>query len=859
MVRLPRVVVAAAASGQGKTTIAVGLMAALSRAGHVVAGAKVGPDYIDPGYHALATGRPGRNLDPWLQGEGRILPLLAYAAGTPTPADLTIIEGVMGLFDGRLGADGWASTAHLAALSASPVLLVVDISSAARTVAAIVHGLRSFDPQVHVAGVILNKAGSTRHADEVRRSVEQLGLPVLGVLPRDAGVSAPSRHLGLVPAAERPEASAALDRLAEQTAALIDLPAVLALARAAPHLDTRPWSPWDGVPAKPSGESGGAPDRVDSRGDSRGDSRVVAVAGGRAFTFRYAETDEILRAHALEPVVFDPALDTDLPAGTSGIYLGGGFPEVHAGALSSNRRLLARVREAIHAGVPTVAECAGLLYLADAVDGHRMVGAVPTSAAMHPRLTLRYREVTAPADTLLAAAGQTLRGHEFHRTRTTPTHGDTPAWLFDGPAGGVPEGWSLDPARLGWPTVHASYLHVHWAGHPQAAARFAAAVRAGASWAAALDSPPPAAWPAFPPAAGHQRRAQEHPAAVGESDVDPLEHHGDTELAVGLHDFAVNVRLPGPPDWLARQLRDTVGELGAYPDVTAARRALAGRHGVSEQHVLPTAGAAEAFVLIARALRPRAPLVVHPQFTEPEAALRRAGFAPERLLLERSRGFTLDPRTVPETADLVIVGNPTNPTGVTHPRHILQALRRPGRTLVVDEAFMDTIAGEADSLIEGDLGGLLVLRSLTKTWGVAGLRAGYVVGDPQLLRGLARHQPHWAVSSLATAVMVATTTPAARREAHAAAVELAQWRAHLSRGLTGLGLAPIPSTTSFVLVEVGAGVRERLRRAGYAVRRGDTFPGLSPAWVRIAVRDPQLTDGLLRELSAILDAQERSA
>ena len=347
---------------------------------------------------------------------------------------------------------------------------------------------------------------------------------------------------------------------------------------------------------------------------------------------------------------------------------------------------------------------------------------------------------------------------------------------------------------------------------------------------------------------------------MGESaEVDPLEHHGDTELAVGLHDFAVNVRLPGPPEWLAQQLRDAVGELGAYPDTTAARRALADRHGVSEQHVLPTAGAAEAFVLIARALRPRAPLVVHPQFTEPEAALRRAGITPERLVLERSRGFTLDPTQVPQEADLVIVGNPTNPTGISHPRATLQALRRPGRTLVVDEAFLDTIAGEADSLIGGDLSGLLVLRSLTKMWGVAGVRAGYVVGDPHLLIALARHQPHWAVSSLAAAVMVATTTPAARREAHAAALDLARWRAHLTRGLTGLGLAPIPSATSFVLVEVGVGVRERLRRAGYAVRRGDTFPGLSPAWVRIAVRDPQLTDGLLRELAAILDAQERSA
>ena len=204
---LPRVVIAAPASGQGKTTIAVGIMAALSRAGHAVAPAKVGPDYIDPGYHALATGRPGRNLDPWLTSEELIVPLLLHGARTPDPADVAVIEGVMGLFDGRIGTGGFASTAHLATLTRSPVILVADISSAARTIAATLHGLRTFDPGVDVVGVILNKAGSVRHAHEVRSSVEAIGLPVLGVLPRDAGVSAPSRHLGLIPAAERTDAS----------------------------------------------------------------------------------------------------------------------------------------------------------------------------------------------------------------------------------------------------------------------------------------------------------------------------------------------------------------------------------------------------------------------------------------------------------------------------------------------------------------------------------------------------------------------------------------------------------------------------------------------------------------------------
>ncbi|NHA67297.1 cobyrinate a,c-diamide synthase [Phycicoccus flavus] len=819
---VPRVVVAAAASGQGKTTVAVGLMAALSRAGHDVAAAKVGPDYIDPGYHALATGRPGRNLDPWLQGEERVLPLLAHAAMTPAPADVTVVEGVMGLFDGRLGTDGWSSTAHVAALTASPVLLVLDISSAARTVAATVHGLRTFDPDVHVGGVVLNKAGSDRHAAEVRRAVEALGVPVLGVLPRDAGVSAPSRHLGLVPVAERDDAVTALDRLAEQTARLVDLDAVLALARSAPGLDAEPWAPPAGPVRAP---------------------RRVAVAGGRAFTFRYAEIDELLRAQGCEPVVFDPALDPALPDGTSGIYLGGGFPEVHAATLAGNTSLLADIGDAVRAGIPTVAECAGLLYLAEAVEGHALVGAVPTTAAMHPRLTLRYRTATAAADTLLGAAGATVHGHEFHRTRTTPGAGDAPGWLLDGEA----EGWSLDPAGTGSPTLHASYLHVHWAGHPDLAARFADAVHAAPSRV-------PLPVPETPVRLGTGVPAGQDAVA------DPLRHHGDAEATPGLVDLAVNVRGSAPPPWLAEHLRRAVGDLAAYPSADAARAALARRHGVPEAAVLPTAGAAEAFTLLARALHPRRAVVVHPQFTEPEAALRLAGTVPEHVVLRAEDDFALDPAAVPADADLVVLGNPTNPTGVLHPREAVEALRAPGRVLVVDEAFADTDARESASVVGPDLAGLLVLRSLTKTWALAGLRAGYVVGDPVLLARLAEQQPPWSVGTLAARVMVETASPLARAEAARAAEETAGWRHHLLRGLRDLGLRPVPSATSFVLVEVGDGVREALRERGYAVRRGDTFPGLGPQWVRIAVRDPLTSDGLLRELGRVLASRrERSA
>jgi cobyrinic acid a,c-diamide synthase len=442
---LPRIVVAAPASGHGKTTVATGLMAALAGRGLSVSGHKVGPDFIDPGYHALATGRPGRNLDPFLVGEHRVVPLLLHGARS---ADVAVIEGVMGLFDGRLGTAGEASTAHVAALTGSPVLLVVDISHASRTHAAVIAGLAAFDKGVRIAGVILNKAASARHADEVRDALGPNGIPVLGVLPRDDGIETPSRHLGLVPAAERAESAQTLERMAEVIAAHVDIDAVMHIAREAEAIHETPWDPAQDIapptPARP----------------------VVAMAGGRAFTFRYAETEELLRAAGCDVVEFDPLVDAALPAGTAGIYLGGGFPEVHAAELAENRCLTAELRSSIAAGVPTVAECAGLLYLCRSLDGTPMVGAVPTDAAMTPRLTLGYRTATSPADSVLAEKGAVVTGHEFHRTKTTAVEGQ-PGWQL--PAGA--EGYAT-------PTLHAAYLHTHWAGHPALAQRFANFVHA---------------------------------------------------------------------------------------------------------------------------------------------------------------------------------------------------------------------------------------------------------------------------------------------------------------------------------------------------------------------------------------------
>jgi cobyrinic acid a,c-diamide synthase len=839
--RLPRLVIAAPASGHGKTTVATGLMAALGNAGHRVSAHKIGPDYIDPGYHALATGRPGRNLDPHLVGTDLLVPLLLHGASVPLRADIAVIEGVMGLYDGAIGRDGFASTAHVAGILGAPVILVVDISASSRTVAAVVHGLASFDPAVRIAGVILNKAGSARHATEVRRALESRGMPVVGVLHRDDGISAPSRHLGLVPAAERADARRVLERLAAQIAERVDLAEVVRIARIAPDLAPEPWdpaaalAPW--LPSGPGRSEEGVP--------------VVAVAGGRAFTFRYPETDELLLAAGCRPVVFDPVEAEALPGNTSGVYLGGGFPEVHASGLAGNHAMRVALAGAIGAGIPTIAECAGLLYLSQTVDGVAMVGAIDAEAVMTPRLTLSYRTAEAPAASLLAPAGYVATGHEFHRTTVDPAlDREHPGWLLDG----TPAGFSLDPGGRGERTLHASYLHTHWAGHPLLAARFAAAVHRAAAAGFVSDRAPARALVT-------RRNGHENPQPVTDHDSVDLHHHGDAEVESHLIDFAVNVRSPGPPAWLAEVIDATTRSLGSYPRPAAAIAAVARRHQRSVDQVLLTAGGAEAFTLLARALRPRHAVVVHPQFTEPEAALLTAGHRVDRVLLDPADGFALHPELIREGADLVVVGNPTNPTGALHPAALLRGLARPGRVVVVDEAFIDAVPGEAESLAAAPIPGLIVIRSLTKTWGIAGLRAGYLLGPADLVADLAAQQPPWSVSSPALAAIEACSSDRARAEAEAATATIRTHRAVLVDGLAELGL-PVAGhpLTPFVLVDTtpltppnrrSGFLRDALRESGFAVRRGDTFPGLGPSWIRLAVREPAITRQLLQAISKI--------
>ncbi|MBB5082673.1 cobyrinate a,c-diamide synthase [Nonomuraea endophytica] len=436
---IPRLVVAAPSSGSGKTTVATGLMAALRARGLRVSPHKVGPDYIDPGYHALATGRPGRNLDPWLAGEERVAPLFLHGAAG---CDVAVVEGVMGLFDGK-GETDFASTAHVARLLDAPVVLVVDAARQSRSVAAVVHGFATFDPRVRVGGVVLNRVGSDRHEELCRAALDAAGVPVLGAIRRDDAVATPSRHLGLIPAAEREaEAVSAVARLGELVSRSCDLDALVRLAATAPALPSTPWNPAAEVNPGPGGP-------------------VVAVAGGAAFTFGYTEHVELLRAAGAEIAVFDPLHDERLPHGTGAVIIGGGFPEVYAAELAANEPLRAQV--AAFDG-PIAAECAGLLYLCEELDGRRMCGRVPGKARMTGKLTLGYREATAVSRSLLTRPGERFRAHEFHRTAA-----DLGGWAL--------YRWEGGADGYGDALLTASYLHLHWAGSPVLAQRLVSSSR----------------------------------------------------------------------------------------------------------------------------------------------------------------------------------------------------------------------------------------------------------------------------------------------------------------------------------------------------------------------------------------------
>ena len=448
-IKIPRLVIAGTQSGVGKTTITSGLLLALRQAGLNVQSYKVGPDYIDPGYHALASGRPCHNLDSWLMPQER---LLSMFAATSQGMDIAIVEGVMGLFDGGRG--GVASTASLARLLQAPVVLVVNARSAGESVAAVVLGFKLYEPAIKLAGVILNQIGSDSHQAMVTEAVERIGVRVLGVIRRADSLKVPERHLGLLPVTEN-AAETVLTSIHAAIASQLDIEALLQLAATAPEL------PLPSTPVLPT------------------DRQVrIGVAKDEAFSFYYPESLRVLEEMGAELIPFSPLRDAALPA-ADGLLFGGGFPEMFLQQLADNQPMLDSIRTAASQGIPIVAECGGYMYLCRSVtDFHGrqypLAGLISEHCRMEQRLqTVGYVEATALVDSVLCQAGETLRGHEFHFSRMEPADSAQPSQ----PAFQITKnrtGLSA-PGGFAGPSLVASYLHIHFAGNLTAARRFVAA------------------------------------------------------------------------------------------------------------------------------------------------------------------------------------------------------------------------------------------------------------------------------------------------------------------------------------------------------------------------------------------------
>lgn len=472
MTAVPRLVVSAPSSGHGKTALAVGLLSALAASGLRAAGFKVGPDHTDAAYLGLAAGRPGRNLDPRLVGAQRIAPLFAHGAAG---ADVAVVEGTMGLFDSLAGRSEADSTAGVAGLLRAPVVLVIDVAAMGQSVAALVHGFRAYDEVVWLGGVILNRVASDRHEQLLREALEEIGVPVLGVLRRGdlatGGPAAlPRRGQGIVPVMHRAvEAGRAVRRLGEIVSRAVDLDLLLSLARSAPRLSEQPWSPAESVGEEPTDPVGHATRRP-----------VVALAGTPAVGFGYAETAELLAVAGAAVVTVDPLRDEELPEGTGALVVCGGLPESYAEELSANEQLRVAVADLARSGRPVVAEGVGLLWLAREVDGRPMCGVLDARGAVTDQMVVGYREATARASSPVAELGDRVVGYKHHRVALAPRAGQTPAWTW---GGGAPEGFV-------WRRVYASQLSLHWAGSPEIARRVVtAAALAGALRGPTMASP----------------------------------------------------------------------------------------------------------------------------------------------------------------------------------------------------------------------------------------------------------------------------------------------------------------------------------------------------------------------------------
>ena len=401
---IPRIVIAATQSGSGKTTLVTGLLGAFRSMGLKVQAYKIGPDYIDPGYHALASGRPAHNLDSWLLPKGR---LKAIFAETAEAADIAVIEGVMGLYDG--GRKGVSSTAEIAKLLNAPVLLVIDSKSMGASAAAIALGFRAYDPEVRLAGVLLNRLGSPTHEAMIKEALEKIHIPVFGAVGRDESLSMPERHLGLLPTEENQDMEL-ISRISEAVGKQVDMKAVLSLAQGADPIEIL------------TGETAVSPEITHPEGKKK---CRIAVARDEAFSFYYPESLHVLEQYGAEIITFSPLNGSRIPE-ADGLILGGGFPEMFAKELEGNTSMRQSIRDAAHAGMPIYGECGGFMYLTEGLldfDGqfHEMTGVIPGRVQMKKKLQMvGYVEARLLADSLLGPAGQCIRGHEFHFSAELP-------------------------------------------------------------------------------------------------------------------------------------------------------------------------------------------------------------------------------------------------------------------------------------------------------------------------------------------------------------------------------------------------------------------------------------------------------
>ncbi|MFJ7646632.1 cobyrinate a,c-diamide synthase [Lysinibacillus sp. NPDC097279] len=435
-----RFVLAGTGSGVGKTTFTIGLMKALQEKGKVVQGFKCGPDYIDPSYHTAVTGRVSRNIDSWMFSHDAVRDIVARAS---MDADVSIIEGVMGFYDGKSPLSDEGSAADISVVTESPVILIVNCASMARSVAAVVKGFQLLSDQPNIVGVIANQVGSVGHYEIAKAAIEQeCGIPVIGYLKRETGIDIPSRHLGLIPAIERGELDSFFDKLGALMAETIDLDLLLSLTKA-PVL-------------KETGQLFATQPTKDI---------CIAVAKDAAFNFYYEENLALLRAKGATVQFFSPLANEPVPAEADGLYIGGGFPEEFADTLAKNEIVKSSIREAITKGLPTLAECGGFMYLTEAItnsqgERHEMLGVIPGEVAMQTKLAaLGYREIFGTTSNFLIGQDEQAKGHEFHYSSYSGTH-ETPAYETKGRFGNKQEGYQNG-------NLVAGYTHFHFVSNPK--------------------------------------------------------------------------------------------------------------------------------------------------------------------------------------------------------------------------------------------------------------------------------------------------------------------------------------------------------------------------------------------------------